>query len=979
MRKRRQYQTKTYKLSELDEEGKKYVFCEGKETGLAENQVTELIQALKGRNYIEKDFNYIPELVFLDVKNIREKQRAKLAWVSRDGIEINGVKYKRFVRSTSMARTSKIAFIKEDLIHKIEELISLGKFNEKEEVVVSKFEGYMGLSFSTTLFIDEAPRNICVVDDSIFDTVINDRVKGIKDGELIEGNYDVNINLHDGMGLHSPQWGNRVAKALELDETPVGYQIRLLPGFKGMSFEIDFKAFYKEKGITTIKDNWGKVWNVEDLDCIWSTSMFKLADYFASWEEYIELREKYYTPLGLNQIGISSYSDLEVNPDEKTKMTYQYLQVLSLSRDEIVSLANYTKDTLERVYRGDIGATMAYLSLIAKNDTEDSEEDEILEENMIANKISLAISCNPQMINDPYVSQFLKRQLKKSIDDAKLGRIWVDGRYSFICQDPIMMLEIVGGLKPVGCLEKDEFYSKGEIGERAFFRSPLTHSSEVHKANLVENDLTDKWLSRYKNIIVMNGKDITAQKISGSDWDGDKYFITKEKEIVDNVMTHFRVVDEDLNVKYIENLPVVDIDEQRNRNLVSKEKRNKKSIAKYDLRCLDNKIGEITNISTYLTTFAMTHNKLHKIDKDLVLLRLLQGQEIDFTKHGVRTLEIPAKWDYIKQYKPYFLQKYKYNRNDCFQNNVRTANMNMLCRDIEKWENNTFKWDDWTERNVDTSDFLMDVDALNDRAERNRVKDELEKVYQNYRTDFAILKLTIWDNVDEGEILNAYSQFYDNYYYLVNQITDDKVLLSTIAVYLCYIEHKRDTETKSYQFPWVCTWEGLAITMSDKQVDIKQMPVEVDLSEIDVEQNENIIEFIGKNYKIKETDARVDGHKFIENEYEKIIERELKKQAENFELEIILVGFNEKSVEEVEQKLKNNKLKLGTKEYKGKNYATVENYQGYICSVRNTDKKHLNDDAGYIDLTSYQDNKIDVNIINKTNRSLTVKLKMLAS
>lgn len=988
-RKRRQYQIKTYKLGDFDNFGLLKLFKEGIQTGLAENQITELIEAIKNRKYIEIDFNYIPELIFLNVKNVKtDEQKSKLASLINEGLNIDGKKYQRFVRSTSMARTNKIAFMDEEIIKEMETLISLGKFDKFEEVIVSKFEGYMGLSFSTTLFVDAVPQNVCIVDDSIFDTIINDKVKGIRDGELIEGNYDVSVNLFDGMGLHSISWGNEVAKSLGIKETPPAYQIRLLPGFKGMSYEIDFKQFYKEKGITYITDKWNKDWNVEELDCIWSTSMFKLHKYFENWNEYIDLRDEYYTPLGQNLIGISSYSDLEVNPNEKTKMTYQYLQVLSLSRDEIVELSNYTKDTIERVYQGDLGATLAYLNLIVKQDYIDDEfdevEDEILEENMIATKVSTAISCVPEMINDPYITQFLQRQLQKSINDAKLGRIWADGRYSYICQDPVMMLEMVAGLEPKGCLDKNEFYSTGEVGLRAFFRSPLTHSSEVHKANLIENDLTNRWLNRYKNIIVMNGKDITAQKISGSDFDGDKYFITKNPLIINRVITHLKLVDEDLKTTYKENLPVLDIDEQRNRDLVNTEKRTTQSLIQFDLRSLDNLIGRITNISTYLTTYAMTHNKLAKLDYELVYLRLLQGQEIDFSKHGVRTLVIPSKYDYMKQYKPYFLQKYKYGKNDFFQNNVNTSPMNLLCKNIENWENKTFTWEDSTKRAIDTSNFLMDTEVINsDKEETKRVKAGLEKVYADYRKDFAELKLMTLEinklkisKAEKNEIIkNAYGKFYDKYYYEANQVTDDKVLLSSMAVYLAYIEHKRDKQTKSYQFPWVATWEGLIITLAKKQDDIKQLPVLVDFDSLFPKEILNAFEFLGNHYHMKDIPVKVDANKYIEEEYEKIVERELKKQVTDFELELVLVGFNDKSVEEVEQGILKKKLSIGTKEFKGKNYATIEGQDGYLASVRANDTKHYED--GYIDLTDYKGSKVKVKVLDKTNRSMTIKLKMV--
>lgn len=993
MRKRKQYQISSYKVSDFDKLGSMKSFKDSIPISLAENQVTELIQSVKERKYIVDNFNFIRELIFLNVTNVKtDEQEATLTRLTKEGITINGTTYRRFVRSTSMARTSKIAFIDETIIGELEMLISLGQFNKFEDVIISKFESYMGLAFSTTRFVDAVPENVCIVDDGIFDVIINDKVKGIRDGELIEGYYDVNVNLFDGMGLHSPSYGKKVAKALGLkEEVPVAYQIRLLPGFKGMSYEIDFRQFYKEKGITHITDKWNRDWAVDDLDCIWSTSMFKLHSYFDSWKEYIDLRESQYKPLGQDMIGISSYSDTEVNPFEKTRMTYQYLQVLSLTRDEIVELAEYTKDTLERVYKGDIGATLTYLNLIAKQDSvddlEDEEaEDEMLKMNMIANKVATAISCNNKMINDPYVSQFIMRQLKKSIDDAKLGRIWVDGRYSYIAQDPIMMLEMVAGLEPKGSLNKDEFYSSGEIGLRAFFRSPLTHSSEVHRANLIHNELTDKWLSRYKNIIVLNGKDITAQKISGSDFDGDKYFITKNPLIVDRVMTQFKVIDEEFNVTYKENLPVVDIDEQRNRDLVKKEKRTIENLIKFDKRSLDNLIGKITNISTFVTTYAMTHNKLANKDYELVYLRLLQGQEIDYSKHGVRTLQIPEKYAVTEMYKPYFLQKYKYGRDDFFQNFVNTAPMNILCKNIEKWEKEIFTWDDWTKREIDTTDILMDKDVLNrDKEETKRVMAELEKVYADYRTDFKELKLMVSNlrsknsEATKKVIKDAYGQFYDKYYYLANQITDDEGLLSSVAVYLTYIKYKTDKQTKSYQFPWVCSWQGLMRRLSSTQSSYKNVPVPIILDSYVkyMIKNEETFEYLGKHYRLENIKAEVNADQFISEEYARINEREFKKRVKDFELDLVLVGFRDKSVEEVEQGILKKKLKLGISDFKGKNYATIEGQDGYLASIKATNTKHLLDD-GYIDLTDFNGSKVKVKIVEKNKNSMTIQLKLVS-
>lgn len=509
-RKRRQYQIENYSMYDFNTLN--IAERQGQEINIAENQITELIMSIKNRSYDEDGVNFIDGLIFLEVGD--KVNKTKLKNLLKEGLYIEDKHYVRFIRSSSMARNGTIAFIQDDLYEDMMKLISLGKIDSFGETVISKTESYLGLAFSTTMFINAVPQNICIVDSDKFKTIINDYVKTVRNNEVVQGKHDVEVELFDGQGLHSPEWGKRVAKALGLSDRPAGLQIRFLPSIKGMSYEIDFKAFYKEQGITHISDYTGKMWKVSDLDAIWTTSMFKFSKYFQGWEELKELREKYYTPINQNLIGISAWS---CNKDNNTyaKMTYQYLQSLALNSDNLKELSQYTKDLVKDVYSGNYASTMIFLGLLA--DTNEDDEESIDEETFMATKIHYVLSKNPNMLNDPYIQSFLQRQLAKTIKEMKLGKFYIQGQYSFLCQDPVMMMEMAVDLKAEGSLEKDEFYSTNAEGIYASFRSPLIHSSEVQRMNFVSNEITNRWLSRYKNIIVVNAKDITAQKMGGAD------------------------------------------------------------------------------------------------------------------------------------------------------------------------------------------------------------------------------------------------------------------------------------------------------------------------------------------------------------------------------------------------------------------------------------------------------------------------------
>lgn len=975
MRKRRQYQIKNFNMYDFNDFN--FTIKSGEEINLAENQITELIQKLKNREYNEDGINFIPELIFVETGNKVDKNHLKNLLV--DGVEVidkneienenmNGKKYVRLVRSSSMARNGTIAFIQEDLKDKMMELISLNKLKCIDKAVISKLESYLGLAFSTTMFINEVPNNVCIVDADKFKITINDYVKTVKDNKVVQGLYDVHIELFDGQGLHTPEYGKKVSKALELDYTPVGYQIRLLPSVKGMSFEIDFKKFYKEHGIEYITDYTGKQWKVSDLDCIWTTSMFKFSKYFDGWKELKELREKYYTPISLNQIGISSYSENKNNKDKKSKMTYQYLQSLALNGEDLIDMSQYTKDIVSRVYSGDLGATMLFLGLLQQPDYIDDEgnvTDDIDEENMMATKVHYAISKNPKMIHDPYIQSFLQRQLAKTINNAKLGKIYVNGQYSFSCQDPVAMLEMIAGLNPVGSLEKDEFYSTGAEGTYATFRSPLTHSSEVSKLNLINNKIAEKWLSRYKNILVFNAKDITLQKSAGADTDGDQFLWTNNKTIINAVIDKFN----DGSPNY----PVIDIFESENRAEATDEEYILENIINYDLRTLNNTIGEVTNIATYFS--CKGYKNLKEYDKELIIASLCQNESIDFVKHGIKTIVYPDNFNTAKKYKPYFLQKYKYNRDKNIQQNVVNAPLNILCRNIEQFEKELYKKD--KAKIIDTTNILIDRELLNeDKEESKKLYKELKNIYANYKKQFGAIYLKCKDK-HENYRKKVYDNFYTKYHAEVNNLSYNKELLSSLAVHLNYVEDKKNKTDGSYLFPWVTTWEGLALRIDKTAPAIVQIPKLLTRDEIEKLEIKDAREFLGKFYKIVETTNKVSAFDFIDREYERKINKELKQQVKNFELETVLYGYKPRTTDEIVSIINSGNLHLGSKEYNGKQFAGVFMGDEYIASIKDRTEEIFDDEIGFIDLKQMR-NKVDVAILETSKASMKVRLRIVS-
>lgn len=893
---------------------------------IGENLVLKLINALKNRQYIEGEENFVPELIYVNISNSMKNIEEKIREIDIEGFVVNGVKYKRLGKSAAMARTGRIAFVDEELKEQLEELMMLGK--KVNEAVISKYEAYRGLSFSTCLFSDAVPRNVAIVDEH--KTTINERIKTVKNGKVVEGYFDVPVTLFDGMGVHSPEWGRKVAKSLGIPYVPVGYQIRLFPSIKGMSYEFDFKAFYKEKGITKIKDIYGKEWNIEELDAIWNTSMFKFWKYFILWDEFIELREKYYAPLQMDKIGIARWVIPTEKADKYSKTSYQYLQNLNLKGSELIDLANYTKELVEKVYEGDYRYTMIFLGLLANQFDDEKEDNE--EDKLMANKLYTAFAMNPKkMYNDPHFKRFLKNQLKKTIDEMKLGKLYIEGRNSFIAQDPIAYLQMAAGLPIKGCLEKGQFYSSGLEGYRATFRSPLIHSSEIGKDLFVNNELTEKWLKRYDNVIVLNCFDLSAQKHGGADFDGDTFFHTTDERIVNAVITE-------------NNPPVIDIDDKT--KTVKKEKITEEAIIQYDLRTIDNRIGYITNLATLFTNLGSAKGNINFYDEQLTKLRIWQGMEIDSAKTGVHPV-IDKDVEKYKDYKPYFLWKYKYNSKGKLATWTDKASMNILCRHIEQWEKEKFIWKKWEETDViQAADYLINKEVIEQyKEEAEGLVKVMREYYKQYNAELAELWL---DNKFEDQ--KKMKQFYNKWYLKVNALHENKELLSSIAVHVCYKENRKNEH--SFNFPWVVAWEGILKTLEAKQQEQKILLRKLQ----ETAEAVDAIEFLGRKYieEIKKKHISAD--------------KTIAKAKERISVEVPVVDIDG---EEFAEKIKeNNIVILKPKFYRDKEYVSLFQNEEYIGSIpqKNTTIDILSS------LKDYYNNQFKVEIKKLNKKSAIVEL-----
>lgn len=589
------------------------------------------IERLRG-----KFTSHINEVILIVAKK-NPKTEEQLRRILNEGFIYNGVHYSRFGKSASQGKDGITAFVCDEIF---DELYTITQMDIPiEECVISKYEAQRCLPFSSCTLIHNYMPNIVIIgeyekilENQLIKYVVEckrefvDKDTGKKKSynarEIEEGYKNLKLSPFDGCGCHEYEFVKNVSEQLGLDYEAVGVQVRL-PFVKGYSVYVPFRKIFKEWGFEYLTDIYGNRHLIDDIDCIWNISMFKGHKLFKekygvnAWVEYMNTVNKYQYKLG-----ISKYSHHIKNLNKYTRMNFQYLQCLDLwnpkyidcfenknmldydilSSDndgKIIELAKYTTNLFEKIIKGDKFYTYKFMGI---SNTENYEpESKYLEAALI----------NDVMLKDPAVKQFIYRKLKKSIDEAKVGKIYCSGFYHTGVGDMIGYLQYAAGLEPVGCLKERELYSGNfDSGSIISFRSPLVDPSEVNKVNITHNELTNKWFSHFKDqdIVMFNMYDISAPQQGGADFDGDIFFLCNEPVVV--------------NSKIDKNI-ILDIEDK----VTAKPKKyNKENIIEYEVMTRDNRIGEITNVATSIENKYTTNEEIKELYSNYSsLLRIFQG------------------------------------------------------------------------------------------------------------------------------------------------------------------------------------------------------------------------------------------------------------------------------------------------------------------------------------------------------------------
>lgn len=555
----------------------------------------------------EIDFSKIFMQVVIDKKSDFGRATCK------KGVTVNGVNYRRFVGTTGGLKNNTLLFCNSQYVDKLNELCEC-KRNKDVPLVPAKYEAYKALTCSASQPICN-PNGILVVRDCItkyFADVISldDGIETDEPLRTIIKDKEFENNVSDGFNLCTIEYMQRVGESLGVDYTPSGVCLRNA-WLKGMLYPFPIIEFIEKynNGNYLIEDIWGNIQDIRNCEMIVTESSLKLWSAYSSIDEYVNACE---------ECGYG-FSVTKISPhilEERRELNYQYLQSYDFTDEDIEELCAPTIQYLKDAMCGDYSSTIKFLGITDNTDI---------------NSWQRALFTSEYMMGDPYVIDSVHRFIKKKMNDAKIGKLFVDGNYQIASGDPFALMQSICGLEVTGLLKAGECYSKFWIDknedEIVLFRSPMTSHNNIRMCKVNNSEECQYWYQYMDTIMIINGWDSFCMAENGEDWDSDLNFSTNNSVL----KRRYKLL---LAIECV----------QRN---TSKVVVTEKEVLKTNKNGMGNQVGTITN---YVTSMMEVQSHFEKDSKEYKELeyriecgQLYQQNELDKIK-GIVAKPMPNNW-----------------------------------------------------------------------------------------------------------------------------------------------------------------------------------------------------------------------------------------------------------------------------------------------------------------------------------------------
>ncbi|PNX47281.1 MAG: hypothetical protein BV457_05985 [Thermoplasmata archaeon M9B1D] len=564
--------------------------------------------------------------------------------INNRDIIVNGEKYKRFVGTTGGLKNNTLLFVNENIYDELFEISECGR-NKNIPIIPAKLEAYRALFFSSSQQLPN-PNGILVVKDCItkyIDTIISidDSEDGEPKSEILE-NVELENNVSDGFNLCTIEYMKRASKYLGLEYIANGLCLRNA-WLKGMLYAFPIIEFIKKYADDNymIEDIWGNMIDIRNVEMIITESSLKLWNSYKSIDDYISNYKKYGYTFSTTKI-ISNHLE-----DER-ELNYQYLQSYDFDDNDIEELCKPTVEYLKKSMGGGYKETLEFLGING---------------NLNDNSWQQALYTNEYMIKDPYIVDCVHRMIKQKINNAKIGKLKVNGNYQLASGDPFALMQSICGLEITGLLKAEEVYSKywidNNVDDIVIFRSPMTSHNNIRRCNIINNEDVLYWYQYMYGVMIINGFDSFCMAENGCDWDGDLLYSTNNEVLLR---------------KHIK-LPAISCSQRKANKIIPTEE----DILKSNVNGMDNKVGSITNRVTAMkevqSKFDKGSREYKEIDYRMACGQLYQQNELDKIK-GIVFKPMPNNWYNISSCKDDFSKSICANKKPYFfiyiYNNVKS-------------------------------------------------------------------------------------------------------------------------------------------------------------------------------------------------------------------------------------------------------------------------------------------------------------------
>ena len=692
------------------------------------SELTRILLTLQPERYFDySEYLFLDDLICLKIGNNTSKYEDIKA--NNGIIIVNGERFKRCICASGHNRQQKAYFVKETEFDDIMNVALCG-INPSLEYTASKINAYIGLmSSDSTPISPDTKINFVVIPDCYNEinekfTVVTRRT--IKDKNKFKDVYNVTddvqraekINAFDGAGIISPEMAKEFSEQLGLDYVASDFQFRCIPAIKGELFTFDFKALAKEKGLTEVKDLWGKVHNINDVDVILTESQFKFHKFFKSYDEW---EQAFLQPLTLSNgakyqrtFNISRYGlQAEDIPREKF-ISYQALQTLQLTDNDVQTLCENTAKNINDM-QSDPDKFLEYKGYKEMN-------------RKLVPPYYKALQNNKYLINDDYLADKIKSDLKAVKLQSCFNRFAVQQTFQTVCPDLYALTEWALGLQPSGILKKGEIYSAITENEKVtLLRYPHIAQEFSDDITVQKNVQLQKWFKYQTATVVLNVWDSTPLKLGTMDFDGDEIYIISDKTIC-------RAAKE-------QHENTILFDDLESSKGINSKFNDVAGLMQSDLNGFGNNIGAVSNKVTFLWQKLSTLEKgsieYETCREFIIILSVVNQLTIDFVKTGVK-VSIPSMVNaYLKEEitntdkkvikKPYFWH-YKSNKD------LQEFNKNMkLFADYSLNQNDDLNYNDVQFGECDNSTCNKICKYFEENIQLERKRNTKYFVWANYR------------------------------------------------------------------------------------------------------------------------------------------------------------------------------------------------------------------------------------------------------